>query len=264
MEPNVVSWDIQQLFIRPGDGYEYPMLAAQEAGITAKASLAKLLGDNSLVALDTQPKAKDINIKVKNGQFSLKLMTQLVGGTYTDNAPSSILGTPVAETDDLTMAGAITSFVAGGLGLLATDTYTFMARSASTYVVIPSSTGIPSAVQNVSSYPNTTLIPGISFVVNGTLGIGSTASCKTVAAADTGLEVGVQASNDFAAKLAVRIITENIQHQGQFEFFFPKCQSTGVTHPSKTKEYAMLDGEFEVLYDSTLGKSLEWRKYSRA
>lgn len=253
-------WGVQQLFVRPGDGMEYQLAACQEASISAQATIAELMGDDSLVPLDTQPKKKSMTVKAKHGRVSLKLVNLMTGGTYVQQG-SSAIGSPVQESDGGSMLAAL-SVQAGGLGLLQTDTFTFQALDASTYTVTPSSTGIPSAVLSVSSYPNTTLIPGVSFVVNGTLAVGSIASVSTTASGDF-LETGVQAKNDFAAKVGVRCITENLPGQGQLEFIMPLCQSSGIQVPLKTKDWALIDAEFTVLFDAVLGKSLIVRRYDR-
>lgn len=258
-----VVWGVQQLFVRPGDGQEYQLEACQDAQITANATLAQLMGDDSLVPLDTQPKDKKLSIKAKAGKLSMKAAMLMVGGTYLSNAAQTLSSYAEQESDDSSMKTAIGSLIVASVSALLTDTYTFQALSSSTYTITPSSTGIPSGTLTVSSYPNTTAIPGVSFVCNGTLVQGSTASIKSVATGDT-LEVTDQAKNDFAAKVAVRCITENISKQGQWEFLFYLCQSSGITFPLKTKDYAIEDLEFTPLYDTTLRKTLQWRKYSRA
>lgn len=259
-EPVMSGWGVQQVFVRPGDGQEYQLAACQEATIAATATLAELMGDDSLVALDAQPKKKAMSVKVKHGRMTAKLAQLLAGGAYTQQASSS-LGAVVQESNGASLVNALSASVLN-VGNLVTDTFTFQALSPTTYTVTPSSTGVPSAVQTVSSYPNTILIPGVTFTVNGTLSTGDIASFGTTNATDT-LAVNVQAKNDFNAKVGVRCITENLPGQGQLEFLMPYCQSAGTSYPLKTKDWVIEDAEFTVLFNTTLAKSLIIRRYQR-
>src|SRR5437867_3501595 len=102
MESKSVVWGVQQLFIRPGDGNEYQVSALQEAQISSKATIAQLMGDDALVALDTQPKDKKLAINLKHGQTTSVVETLLVGGTNVSNAAAS-LTSPNLESEDSSM-----------------------------------------------------------------------------------------------------------------------------------------------------------------
>lgn len=260
-------WGIQQLFVRPGNGIEYQIKAAQEAQITSKATLAKLMGDDSLVPLDTQPKSKELAINFKNGQISQVVETLLVGGTNVSNAAGS-LTLPNQESVDATMKNNIqAALLPGASANLVSDTYSFLAGSGNTYQIISSKSGLTIFNGVASSYPNSSAIPGVTFTVPGPINLGSVASITTVALTDT-VEIASQAKNDFASKVSVRCITETPSETkgetaGQFEWLFPVCQSEGIEWPNKTKEFSIISGSFVPLYDPNIGNIVILRKYSR-
>lgn len=260
-------WGIQQLFIRPGDGKEYQIKACQEAQITAKATLAKLMGDDSLVPLDTQPKSKEIAVNFKNGQISQVVETLLIGGSNVSNAAGTLTANNQESVDTSIKTALVASLIGGQAANLISDTYTFQATGANSYTITSSKTGLIIAAETTASYPINGLIPGVTFTVSGTLVQGSTCSITTVAVGET-VEIASQAKNDFAAKVAVRCITETPSETkgetaGQFEWLFPVCQSEGIEWPNKTKEFAIISGSFMPLFDPNIGVIAFLRKYSR-
>lgn len=266
-DKNSVVWGVKQLFIRPGDGNEYQIQAAQESQITAKATIAKLMGDDSLVALDTQPKSKDLAISFKNGQISQKVETLLLGGTNVSNAAASLTSPKQESVGTTVMNTLISSLINGQSANLISDTWTFLATGPNQYQVIQSSTGLTVYSAACSLYPVTNVIPGVSFTMPGPITLGDIASITTVASTDT-VEIATQAKNDFASKVGVRAITEapsvtKGETAGQFEWLFPVCQSEGIEWPLKTKEYCIISGSFMPIYDPNVGYIVAIRKYSR-
>lgn len=264
-DKNSVIWGVKQLFIRPGDGNEYQLEAAQEAQVSAKATIAKLMGDDALVALDTQAKSKDLSIAFKNGKLSAAVVQLMVGGTNVSNGAGT-LTSPLQESVDASIKTALSASVVSAAALVS-DTYSFLAASTTQYYIVPSSTGVAAGPFAASSYPNTTAIPGVSFTVNGALVQGSAASITTVGPTDT-VQLGTEAKNDFASKVGVRVITEapsatKGQVAGQWEMLFPVCQSEGLEFPLKTKDYAIVSGNFTPIYDPNVGYIVSTRKYSR-
>jgi hypothetical protein len=261
MSENKISvFGLEGVYVRVG-ATEHKLEAAQNAEMSANINLEDLMGDNSLVPLDSQPKSMEIEVRGRHGKVALEVLDALIGGTQVQKTAGTFDG-PDEENGGCSMKNAISGVAVDDATAMLTDTFSFAAVTASTYRVTKNSDGSSLGVFDCASYPRTDVVPGMTLTVNGTLEVGSWASVKTVAVGET-LEISELAKSDFPSQVAVRVITEDLPGQGQLEIMFYRAQPAGISIPSQTKTFALVDFSFRVMYDSNVGKTMEIRKYTK-
>lgn len=248
---------LQQVFVICPDGVERQLTAAQDCMITGKISQNIMKGDNARTALSVINASKDLKISGKNAKVNMTLLNFLMGGTKTQVAANSYNG-PNAMSGDCSMKNAIS--VSGTNGdPKVTDMFLFYATGTNTFTVTRMSDG--SSVQgHTASYPQNQLVPGLTIVVNGTLGIGAVANIKTAALGET-VETRTEDANDVPVTLAVRVVTEP-SDDGQFGAFFFACKPSGLDLALKTVDHGELSFEFTPFEEPTLHKIAEWTSLS--
>jgi hypothetical protein len=260
MEPIYSAFGLQYVAVRVGS-LEIPLQAAQDASFEAKQDVVELMGDNATSPLDVQPKKLTVTTKGKFAQVGFAALNALTGGQEVSYSAGSILPTQ-EETGGCSMANAIASQTVTSASAMLTQGWNFVANSPTTYSIVRSSDAVVLGPFSVSSYPNTTAISGVSFIVNSTLTQGSWASFQTVGPLGS-VETNQMGKADFPSQVSLRMITESPPGEGQIEIFIPKAQPLGCTITEKTKEFATLDFEFRGLFDPLSGKIFQMRKYDR-
>jgi hypothetical protein len=255
----VQLFGVSAIWVRGSDGLDEQIEALQDCSLSVKGSLVELMGDDALVPLDVKNSKVDIDITGKVGKLSMKALQILNGGTLASISSDSISSVQ-QESDCSNMADNLT--VVAGSGSKETETWLFTATAANTYKVTKQSTGELIGEYTTSDTPNTGIVTGCAVTVpaSASLTVGATATVMTTGA-NGSIDHLTLGKTDTPSNCVIRCITEEITGVGRYEFTFYRCKSTGNVFPLKTKDFALSDFEFKVLWNSTLLKTLRVKRY---